>query len=45
MISAMDGGHVEGVASKVVGKQPPPEDFWIASGNAPVFLKSLGPLL
>jgi hypothetical protein len=43
-IVKIDIGGVEGVAAKVVGKQPPPEDFWIASGNAPVFLKSQGPL-
>src|SRR5580692_7563332 len=43
-IMKIDIGGVEGVAAKVVGKQPPPEDFWIASGNAPVFLKSEGPL-
>ena len=35
---------LECVAAKVVGKQPPPEDFWIAAGSAPVFLKSEGPL-
>ena len=43
-IMKIDIGGVEGVAAKVVGKQPPPEDFWIAAGNAPVFLKSEGPL-
>jgi hypothetical protein len=40
----IDIGGVEGVAAKLVGKQPPPEDFWIDSGNAPAFLKSQGPL-
>jgi len=43
-VMKIDIGGIEGVAAKVVGKQPPPEDFWIASGNAPVFLKSQGPL-
>jgi hypothetical protein len=43
-IMKIDIGGVEGVAAKVLGKQPPPEDFWIAAGNAPVFLKSEGPL-
>jgi hypothetical protein len=43
-IMKIDIGGGEGVAAKVVGKQPPPEDFWIAAGNAPVFLKSEGPL-
>jgi hypothetical protein len=43
-IMKIDIGGIEGVAAKVVGKQPPPEDFWIAAGNAPVFLKSEGPL-
>ena len=43
-IMKIDIGGVEGVAAKVVGKQPPPEDFWIAAGSAPIFLKSQGPL-
>jgi hypothetical protein len=43
-IMKIDIGGVEGVAAKVVDKQPPPEDFWIAAGSAPVFLKSEGPL-
>jgi hypothetical protein len=43
-IMKIDIGGVEGVAAKVVGKQPPSEDFWIAAGNAPIFLKSEGPL-
>jgi hypothetical protein len=37
-------GGITGVAAKVVGKQPPPIHMWIAAGNAPVFLKSEGPL-
>jgi hypothetical protein len=40
----IDIGGVTGVAAKVVGKQPPPVNMWIAAGNAPVFLKSEGPL-
>ena len=43
-VMKIDIGGLAGVAAKVVGKQPPPEDFWIAAGNAPVFLKSEGPL-
>jgi hypothetical protein len=43
-IMKIDIGGVVGAAAKVLGKQPPPEDFWIAAGNAPVFLKSEGPL-
>ena len=43
-IVKIDIGGVTGVAAKVVGKQPPPVDMWIAAGNAPVFLKSEGPL-
>lgn len=40
----IDIGGITGVAAKVVGKQPPPIQMWIAAGNAPVFLKSEGPL-
>jgi hypothetical protein len=40
----IDIGGVTGVAAKVLGKQPPPVDLWIAAGNAPVFLKTEGPL-
>jgi hypothetical protein len=43
-IVKIDIGVVTGVAAKVAGKQPPPVNLWIASGNAPVFLKSEGPL-
>jgi hypothetical protein len=43
-IMKIDIGGIEGGVAKIVGKQPPPEDFWIAAGNAPVFLKSEGPL-
>jgi hypothetical protein len=43
-IIKVDIGGVTGVAAKVVGKQPPPIHMWIAAGNAPVFLKSEGPL-
>jgi hypothetical protein len=37
-------GGINGAVAKVVGKQPPPVNMWIAAGNAPVFLKSEGPL-
>lgn len=40
----IDIGGVTGVVAKVVGKQPPPMNMWIAAGNAPVFLKSEAPL-
>ena len=40
----IDIGGVTGVVAKVVGKQPPPIDFWVANGNAPIFLRSEGPL-
>jgi hypothetical protein len=40
----IDLGGVTGVVAKVAGKQPPPIHFWVAAGNAPVFLKSEGPL-
>ena len=40
----IDIGGITGVAAKVVGKQPPPVQMWIAAGKAPVFLKSEGAL-
>lgn len=40
----IDIGGLTGVAAKVVGKQPPPVQMWIAAGDAPVFLKSEGSL-
>ena len=39
-IIKIDIGGVTGV----VAKQPPPLHVWVAAGNAPVFLKSEGPL-
>jgi hypothetical protein len=39
----IDIGGVTGAVAKVVGKQPPPTNMWVAV-NAPVFLKSEGPL-
>jgi hypothetical protein len=39
----IDIGGVAGVAAKVVGKQPPPIDFWVTK-DAPTFLRSEGPL-
>lgn len=39
-IVKIDIGGVTGVAAKVLGKQPPPAQMWIAAGDAPVFLKS-----
>ena len=43
-IVKIDIGGVTGAVAKVAGKQPPPMHFWVAAGNAPVFLKSEGPL-
>jgi hypothetical protein len=43
-IIKIDIGGVTGVAAKVVGKEPPPIHVWVAAGNAPVFLRSEGPL-
>jgi hypothetical protein len=43
-VMKIDIGGVAGVAAKVLGRQPAPQDFWIAAGNAPVFLKSEGAL-
>ena len=40
----VDIGGVTGVVAKVVGKQPPPTQMWVAAGNAPIFLRSEGPL-
>jgi hypothetical protein len=40
----IDIGGITGVAAKVIGKQPPPVQMWIAAGSAPAFLKSEGPL-
>jgi hypothetical protein len=37
-------GGVIGVAAKVLGKLPPPVDFWFAAGDAPTFLRSDAPL-
>jgi len=41
-IVKIDIGGATGVVAKVIGKQPPPINIWIAAGNAPVFLKSEG---
>ena len=43
-IIKIDIGGVTGVVAKVVGKQPTPTHVWVAAGNAPVFLRSEGPL-
>ena len=43
-IAKIDIGGLTGAVAKAVGKQPPPVDFWIAAGSAPIFLKSEGPL-
>jgi hypothetical protein len=40
----IDLGPVTGTVAKVIGKQPPPTDIWVAAGPAPIFLKSEGQL-
>jgi hypothetical protein len=37
-------GGVAGAVAPVVGQQPPDSHFWILKGEAPIFLKSTGPL-
>jgi hypothetical protein len=37
-------GGVAGVVAPLVGKQPPDTHVWILAGDAPVFVKSEGPL-
>jgi hypothetical protein len=38
----IDLGPITGTVAKVMGKQPPPTEIWMAAGNAPIFLKSEG---
>jgi hypothetical protein len=40
----VDLGAVTGAVAKVIGKQPPPTHIWVATGTAPIFLKSEGQL-
>ena len=40
----IDLGPVTGTVAKVIGKQPPPTNIWVAAGAAPIFLKSEGQL-
>jgi hypothetical protein len=37
-------GGVAGIVAPVIGKQPPDSQMWILGGEAPVFLRSEGPL-
>lgn len=37
-------GGVAGAVAPAVGKQPPDSHFWIFKGEAPLFLKSVGPI-
>lgn len=37
-------GGVAGAVAPVVGQQPPDSHFWIFRGEAPLFLKSVGPI-
>jgi hypothetical protein len=41
-VMKIDLGPVTGTVAKVIGKQPPPMEIWMATGNAPIFLKSEG---
>jgi hypothetical protein len=41
----IDLGPVTGTVAKVIGKQPPPTEIWMAAGNAPIFLKSEGQMI
>ena len=41
-VMKIDLGAITGTVAKVVGKQPPPTEIWMATGNAPIFLKSEG---
>jgi hypothetical protein len=40
----VDIGGMAGVMAPMVGKQPPDLHIWIAQGEAPIFVKSEGPL-
>lgn len=40
----IDIGGVAGVVAPMVGKQPPDSHVWIAQGEAPILVKSEGPL-
>jgi hypothetical protein len=40
----IDIGGVAGAVAPIVGKQPPDTHIWMLGGNAPVFIKSEGPL-
>lgn len=37
-------GGVTGAVASLAGKQPPDNHFWISAGDAPIFLKSEGPI-
>jgi hypothetical protein len=37
-------GGVAGAVAPVIGQQPPDSQFWILKGEAPIFLRSMGPL-
>lgn len=39
-----DLGGVAGVVAPIIGKQPPDTSVWVFGGDAPVFLKSEGPM-
>lgn len=41
-VAKIDLGPITGTVAKVMGKQPPPTEIWMATGNAPSFLKSEG---
>jgi hypothetical protein len=40
----VDIGGAAGLVAPIIGKQPPDTHIWIARGDAPIFLKSEGPM-
>jgi hypothetical protein len=43
-LAKVEIGGIAGAVAPVVGQQPPDTHFWIFQGEAPIFLKSEGPL-
>src|ERR1700685_214041 len=43
-LAKVEIGGIAGAVAPVVGQQPPDSHFWILKGEAPIFLKSKGPL-
>jgi hypothetical protein len=44
-VAKFELGGVTGVVAPIVGKQPADLHFWIYPGEAPLFVKSEGPLV